>query len=88
MTSKGGKPDVELGGSFRAAEVTFREASGIRVSTDPEQAIEDDDHIRENLPVNPSTGQVYRDVIVWRRVGARLGVVVGGEPSEGRTHGD
>jgi len=38
MTSKGGKPDVELGGSFRAAEVTFHETSGIRVTATPEQA--------------------------------------------------
>jgi len=88
MTSKGGKPDVELGGSFRAAEVTFHETSGIRVTATPEQADDEDDHVRQNLPEDPSTGRAYRDVYVRRRVGARLGVEVGGDPSEGRTHGD
>jgi hypothetical protein len=87
MTSEGGKPDVELGGSFRAAEVTFHESSGVRVTTSPEQA-DDEDRVRENLPEEPSTGQVYRDVYVRRRVGARLGAQVAGDPSEGRAHGD
>jgi hypothetical protein len=88
MTRKGGKPDVELGGSFRASEITFHESSGIRVTTDPEQAEDEQDHVRENLPEDPSSGRAYRDVHVRRRIGARLGVEVAGDLSEGGTHGN
>jgi hypothetical protein len=84
MSGTGGRPDVEVSGSFRAAEVTFHEVSGLRVRTTPEEAGDEGDHVRENLPEDPSAGEVYRNVHVRRRVGARLGADV----AEGGTHGD
>jgi hypothetical protein len=88
MNDEGGRPDVELGGSFRAAELTFHESSGVRVTTTPGEARDEDDHVRQNLPEEPDTGRAYRDVHIRRRVGARLGADVAGGSPEEESHGD
>ncbi len=79
------RPDVEVGGSFTATELIYREPSGARALVEPEYVERVDTHVREGLPAHPESGQAYRDVRVHWRLGGQLGSP--DDLSEGEAHG-